>query len=45
MKELVQVRGKAKNVFKYVELMNRHNGKVTLGELAKKGKSVKIDLR
>lgn len=45
MKEIVQVRGKAKNVFKYVELMNKKNGKMTLGELAKKGGNTKIDLR
>jgi len=45
MKDVIKIQGKAKNVFKYVELMNKHNGKMTLGELAKSGKTVKIDLR
>ncbi len=45
MKDLVQIKGKAKNVFKYVELMNKYNGHMTLGELAKSGKTIKIDLR
>lgn len=45
MKEIVKVKGKAKDVFKYVELMNKHNGKMTLGELSKRNKSTVIDLR
>lgn len=44
MKEVLQIRGKAKNVFKYVEVMKRNNGKMTIGELAKKNKATKIDL-
>jgi|APIni6443716594_1056825.scaffolds.fasta_scaffold2410259_1 hypothetical protein len=44
MKEIVQISGKAKNVFKYVELMKRQNGNVTLGELAKRSGKSKIEL-
>ena len=35
MKEIIEVKGKAKNVFKYVEMMKKHKGHVTLGELSK----------
>jgi hypothetical protein len=45
MQDLVKIQGKAKNVFKYIELMNKHNGKMTLGEIVKSGKAIKIDLR
>lgn len=44
MKEVIEVKGKAKNVFKYVELMKQHKGNVTLGELAKNIKSIKVEL-
>ena len=45
MKDLIKIEGKAKNVFKYVELMNKHNGNMTLADLAKKNKQVKIELQ
>ncbi len=45
MKQLIQISGKAKQVFKYMELLNRHKGKVTLGELAKDNKTLKLDLK
>ncbi|MBN2238736.1 MAG: hypothetical protein JW712_03100 [Dehalococcoidales bacterium] len=45
MKEIIKIEGKAKNVFKYVELMNKQNGNITLGELAKKNTQVKIELQ
>ena len=45
MKQIIQISGKAKQVFKYVELLNRHKGNVTLRELAKDNKTLKLDLR
>ena len=45
MKNVIKIEGKAKNVFKYVELMNKHNGNMTLKELAKLNKQVKIELQ
>ena len=45
MKQIIQISGKAKQVFKYVELLNRHKGNVTLRELAKDNKTIKLDLR
>ena len=45
MKDVIKIEGKAKNVFKYIELMNKHNGKLTLGELVKNNKQVKIELQ
>ncbi len=45
MKTLIQISGKAKQVFKYMELLNRHKGNVTLKELAKDNKTLKLDLR
>ena len=45
MKQIIQVSGKAKQVFKYMELLNRHKGNVTLGKLAKGNKTIKLDLR
>ena len=45
MKEVIEVRGKAKNVFKYVEMMKKQKGNVTLGELSKNVKSIKVQLR
>jgi hypothetical protein len=44
MKEVIEVKGKAKNVFKYVEMMKKHKGNVTLGELSKNVKSIKVQL-
>ena len=45
MKQIIQISGKAKQVFKYMELLNRHKGNVTLAELAKDSKTLKLDLR
>ena len=45
MKQVIQISGKAKQVFKYMELLNRHKGNVTLRELAKDNKTIKLDLR
>ena len=45
MKEILQVKGKAKQVFKFVDVLSRHKGNVTLKELAKNNKTLKIDLR
>ena len=45
MKPIIQVQGKAKLVFKYMELLNRYKGNVTLKELAKDNKTLKLDLR
>lgn len=45
MKQTIQISGKAKQVFKYIELLNRHKGNVTLRELAKDNKTLKLDLR
>ncbi len=45
MKEIIKVSGKAKQVFKYIELLSRHKGNVTLKELAKDNKTFKLDLR
>jgi len=45
MKTIIQISGKAKQVFKYMELLNRHKGNVTLKELAKDNKTIKLDLR
>ncbi len=45
MKEIIKVSGKAKQVFKYVELLGRYRGHVTLKELAKDNKTFKLDLR
>ncbi len=45
MKQIIQVSGKAKQVFKYIELLGRHRGNVTLKELARDNKALKLDLR
>ena len=45
MKPIIQISGKAKQVFKYMELLNQHKGNVTLKELAKDNKTIKLDLR
>ncbi len=44
MKPVIQISGKAKQVFKYMELLSRHKGNVTLKELAKDNKTLKLDL-
>ena len=45
MKPVLQVTGKAKQVFKYMDLLNRHRGNITLKELSKNNKNIKLDLR
>ncbi len=45
MKNVIEVRGKAKQVFRYMELLNRHKGNVTIEKLAKENKPIKLDLR
>jgi len=45
MKTILQISGKAKQVFRYVELLSRHRGNVTLKELAKNNETLKLDLR
>jgi len=45
MKQIIRISGKSKQVFKYIELLNRHKGSVTLRELAKDNKTLKLDLR
>ena len=45
MKRVIQVSGKAKQVFKYIELLNRYQGKTTLKDLVKANRTVKLDLR
>lgn len=45
MKKIIQVSGKAKRVFKYVELLSHHNGKMTIKDLDKENRTIKLDLR
>ena len=45
MKQIIQVSGKAKQVFKYTEILARHKGNVTLKELEKDKKTLKLDMR
>lgn len=45
MKPIMKISGKANKVFKYVELLNRHKGKLTLEEWARDNKNIKLDLR
>ena len=45
MKPIIRISGKAKQVFKYIEVLNRHQGKTTIGKLAKGNKTFKLDLR
>ena len=44
MKQVMVIRGKSKNVFKYMDLLKRQKGKVTLKELSKANKTFKLDL-
>ena len=44
MRQVIQISGKAKHVFKYIELMKRYKGNVTLKDLAKNEKMLKIEL-
>ena len=45
MQTVIHVSGKAKQVFKYMELLSRHKGNKSLKELAKDNKTFKLDLR
>ncbi len=45
MKSIIKISGKAKQVFKYVELLKRHKGNVTLKDLEKDNKTLELDLR
>ena len=45
MKNIIKLRGKAKQVFKYVNLLSHSKGNVTLKELVRKNKTLKLDLR
>lgn len=45
MKRVIQISGKAKQVFKYMELLNRYQGKTTVKDLVKANKTIKLDLR
>ncbi len=45
MKQIIQVSGKAKQVFKFIEVLGRHKGNVTLKELAKDNKTFKLNLK
>ncbi len=45
MKEIIKISGKANRVFKYIELLSRNKGNVTLKELNKDNKTLKLDLR
>jgi hypothetical protein len=44
MKTIIQVSGKARQVFKYIELINRYKGNATLKELAKKNKTINLKM-
>ncbi len=45
MKRVIQISGKAKQVFKYMELLNRYQGKTALKDLVKANRTIKLDLR
>lgn len=45
MKQIVQVSGKAKRVFKYIEVLGRNKGNTTLKQLEKDNKTLKLNLR
>ena len=45
MKTIIHVSGKARQVFKYVELLNRYKGNATLEELAKKKKTINLKMQ
>ena len=45
MKTIIQVSGKARQVFKYMELLNRYKGNTTLKELAKKNKTINLKMQ
>ncbi|MFC1992508.1 hypothetical protein ACFLV3_01690 [Chloroflexota bacterium] len=45
MKEIIKAKGKANQVFKYVEQLSRNKGKVTLKEWERYYKTIKLDFR
>ena len=45
MKQVLRIEGKAKQVFKYVALLNRYQGNVSLKHLAKNNETCIIDLK
>jgi hypothetical protein len=45
MSKLIKISGKANRVFKYVEILSHYKGNVTLKELEKGNKTLKLDLR
>ena len=45
MKPIMQISGKAKQVFKYIELLSQYQGKTTIRKLAQHNKTFKLDLR
>ncbi len=44
MRQVIKVTGKAKNVFKYIDVMARHNGNISIEKLAKGKQSRTIEL-
>jgi hypothetical protein len=45
MKQVIEVRGKVKQVLKFMQLLSSKQGHVTLEELAKEDRPIKVDLR
>ena len=45
MKQVMIVRGKSRQVFKYMDLLKRQKGNVTIKELSKANKTFRLDLR
>lgn len=45
MKQVIRLSGKAKQVFKYMELLNRYQGKTALKDLVKANRTIKLSLR
>ncbi|MFH1031362.1 MAG: hypothetical protein V1767_02185 [Chloroflexota bacterium] len=45
MKKVIHLTGKANQVFKYAELLTIHKGSMTLKQLDKDGKTLRLDLR
>jgi hypothetical protein len=41
----MQVSGKAKQVFKYVEVLSRYKGNTTLKDLSRNNKALKLDFK
>ena len=45
MKQLIRLSGNARQVFNYMELLSRYNGKTTLKELEKENKTIRLSLK